>query len=174
MRSGPYSKTFPERAIAGLVTQGILRLDPDGSLWRLQKRKGDMLFRCTPKRIDFVDKKSGYWKVRASTAPMVMTAAQMARVVWQVHKGDIPDRLTVNHKDGNASNNALDNLELATHAEQHLHRFRVLKREPPTARINRLLKGFVQAATIALDQGDLGPLRKALEEAQKNPPRRPS
>ncbi len=159
---GPYSKTFPERAVARLVAEGILRLDPDGSVWRLKKRKGDMLFRCTPKRIDFGGK-DGYRKVRATTAPSVMTSCQVARLVWQVHKGDIPDRLTVNHKDGNASNNALDNLELATHSEQHKHRFRVLGQVSSMTLLKRRLAALEAAARIALETGDLGPFR-ALEK----------
>lgn len=159
--------------MARLVTEGVLRLDPDGSVWRLKKRKGAMLFRCTPKRIDLADK-DGYRKIRVTTAPMVVTSCQVARLVWQVHKGDIPDRLTVNHKDGNASNNALDNLELATHSEQHKHRFRVLKREAPSGRLNRLLQGFVEASRVALETGDLGPLQAALDATTSTAPRRPS
>lgn len=130
-----------------------------------------MLFSCPPKRIDFGDKE-GYRKVRVTTAPLVMTSCQVARLVWQAHKGDIPDRLTVNHKDGDASNNTLDNLELATHSEQHKHRYRVLKREPPSGRLNRLLQGFVEASRLALETGNLEPLRSALEATTSTAPRR--
>ena len=37
------------------------------------------------------------------------------------------DRLEVNHKDGDKTNNTLSNLELVTHAENHQHRCYVLR-----------------------------------------------
>jgi hypothetical protein len=36
----------------------------------------------------------------------------------------------INHKDGNPSNNAIENLEWVTNQENNLHAFRVLKRKP--------------------------------------------
>lgn len=155
--ASPYSKTFPERAVARLVAEGVLRLDPDASVWRLKKRKGPMLFRCTPKRIDYAS--SGAYRAVKVTIDGAPVTVQLARLVWQVHKGDIPDRLTVNHKDGNASNNALDNLELATHSEQHKHRFRVLRQVPPVTRLRQRLEALEAAARVALETGDLEPLR---------------
>ena len=50
-----------------------------------------------------------------------------------VAKAFIPNpenKRTVNHKDGNRQNNCLDNLEWATHSENHLHAFRVLGKKP--------------------------------------------
>lgn len=43
------------------------------------------------------------------------------RVVYATFKGPIPPGLTINHIDGNTSNNHIDNLELATHQEQAIH-----------------------------------------------------
>lgn len=161
MTHGPYSTDFPEREAAKLVHEGILRLDPDGSVWRLKKRKGDMLFRCTPKRIDY--RSSGnYRAVKVTIAACTLVTVQLGRLVWQVHKGDIPDRLTVNHKDGDASNNALDNLELATHSEQHLHRFRVLGHIGSTTKLKRRLEALEVAGRVALETGDLEALRAIL------------
>lgn len=42
----------------------------------------------------------------------------VARIVWIYHNGDIPDGLTIDHKDRNRSNNLIENLTTATRAEQ--------------------------------------------------------
>lgn len=39
------------------------------------------------------------------------------RAVWIAFNGDIPEGMEINHKDRRRDNNALDNLELLTHAE---------------------------------------------------------
>ena len=52
-----------------------------------------------------------------------------------VAKAFIPNpenKRTVNHKDGNRQNNCLDNLEWATHSENHFHAFRELGKKPTT------------------------------------------
>ena len=38
--------------------------------------------------------------------------------------------MTVNHKDGNKENNCVENLEILTYSENHLHAFKELKRKP--------------------------------------------
>lgn len=43
------------------------------------------------------------------------------RLVWETFRGPVPDGLTINHIDGDKTNNRLDNLELATHQEQDTH-----------------------------------------------------
>lgn len=53
------------------------------------------------------------------------------RIVWCAY-GDtkLSEYLVINHKDGNPSNNNIDNLEQVTQAQNNLHRFRVLKYSP--------------------------------------------
>lgn len=42
------------------------------------------------------------------------------RIIWEMRYGPIPEGMVVDHRDGNKSNNRLDNLRLATHA-QNIH-----------------------------------------------------
>ncbi len=46
---------------------------------------------------------------------------QVHRLVYLVYGGEIPYKITVNHKDGNKFNNNYSNLELTTYAENNLH-----------------------------------------------------
>jgi hypothetical protein len=39
------------------------------------------------------------------------------RIIWEMHYGEIPDKMVIDHKDGNPWNNRLDNLRLATFAQ---------------------------------------------------------
>lgn len=39
------------------------------------------------------------------------------REIWRDHHGDIPDGHVIHHKDGDRSNNDIDNLECVTHSE---------------------------------------------------------
>jgi hypothetical protein len=43
------------------------------------------------------------------------------RLVWRAFKGPIPERMEINHKDGNKINNHLDNLEVCTHRQNYDH-----------------------------------------------------
>ena len=43
------------------------------------------------------------------------------RLVYLVHKGNIPDNYIVHHKDGNKLNNNIDNLEAITEKEHGRH-----------------------------------------------------
>lgn len=52
------------------------------------------------------------------------------RLVWVHNNGPIPKGVEVNHKDGDKTNNRLDNLELVTHAKNIEHSYRVLGGKP--------------------------------------------
>lgn len=50
------------------------------------------------------------------------------RLVWMAWVGPIPKGIWINHKDGNKLNNSIDNLELTTPSENHIHAYQILKR----------------------------------------------
>jgi hypothetical protein len=52
------------------------------------------------------------------------------RAVYRKFKGELSDKLVINHIDGNPSNNHIDNLELVTQGKNNEHSYRVLKRPP--------------------------------------------
>lgn len=52
------------------------------------------------------------------------------RLICNTFIGKIPYKMTVNHKDGNKTNNNIKNLEILSYQENHLHAYRVLHRKP--------------------------------------------
>lgn len=44
------------------------------------------------------------------------------RIIWEMHYGEIPKGMVIDHKDGNGSNNRLENLRLATRAQNAQNR----------------------------------------------------
>lgn len=46
-------------------------------------------------------------------------------LVWEAFNGPIPEKMEVNHKDGNQHNSRLDNLELVTKSGQQIHALRI-------------------------------------------------
>jgi hypothetical protein len=162
-RGGPYSKHFPERVAARLVREGVLRLDPDGSVWRLKEypHHGGEPVPIKPRRIDERNK-GGYYQFAIRLRKGLRGHVQVSRFIWQMNKGNIPPKLTVNHKDGDKAHNKMCNYELATHSAQHKRRFRVLGHENAGKKNKRLLDQFVYAARSAV-AGNLDLLRDALK-----------
>lgn len=108
--------TQQEEKVYRAVEIGLLRIDDEGRIWRRKGRRHVRAEKLTG---------NGYLQVRW----MVMGKRHHAlahRLVWRHFKGSIPDRLTINHKDGDKANNNLGNLELATYSEQAIHARRVL------------------------------------------------
>jgi len=67
----------------------------------------------------------GYFQVRAVIEEKGQRIHGLAhRLVWQYFFGDIPDRLCINHKNGEKTDNHPTNLELVTYSENRKHGFR--------------------------------------------------
>lgn len=64
------------------------------------------------------------------------------RAVWEAFNGPIKDRLEINHKDLNRSNNSLDNLELVTHQQNLKHAIDAYKAQG-LLRAVKGTKGFI-------------------------------
>ena len=119
-----------ENLAMDLVKDGTYRIDSDGKIWRCKvthKRNGQLVS-CVPRRAEhpaargYLGVPSCHRKRGARTPPR----AAAHRLVWVFFNGPIPQGLTINHKDGDCSNNSPDNLELATYSEQQLHANNVL------------------------------------------------
>jgi hypothetical protein len=53
------------------------------------------------------------------------------RIIWMMMTGEDPKELTIDHKDGDKSNNAWNNLRIANHSQQqHNKRFRGCQKTP--------------------------------------------
>ncbi len=125
----PSNHKFSERKLIQLVNSGEFHISNNGEIWRMkaktgQKKGGYVFYNVTPRR---AERKTviGYLSVRGMFNGIRHTGFAH-RLVWQYFNGDIPDGMTINHKDGNKENNKLDNLEIATYTEQLIHRRDVL------------------------------------------------
>lgn len=59
---------------------------------------------------------------------------RLHRVVWEVWGSNLIDGLIINHKDGNKTNNHINNLEQITNQENRIHYLQQLKHSSPTIR----------------------------------------
>jgi hypothetical protein len=74
------------------------------------------------------------------TIPKARTQIMLHRLVAAAFLGPLPPGLQVNHKDGNKANNAVDNLEYVTHAENIRHRDANGLNHPPKGEENGAAK----------------------------------
>lgn len=75
--------------------------------------------------------RGGYVQATASLHTRVIKYALMHRLVAETFIGELPENFQVNHKNGNRSDNRVENLEIVTASENSLHAYRVLKRQRP-------------------------------------------
>lgn len=81
------------------------------------KKKGQILKLC--------EAKNGYMVVNIKR-----TTKYVHRLVAKAFIDSIPPKMTINHKDGNKTNNKVSNLEIVSYSDNHLHAFEILKRKP--------------------------------------------
>jgi hypothetical protein len=124
----PSNHKLNERLLIEYVHSGEWTII-DGKIWcnkkRLGRKKGGVIFYdVEPYRIERLTKE-GYLSIRGSINGKRYSGFAH-RLIWQYYNGDIINGLTINHKDGNKTNNVLENLELATYLEQSKHSREVL------------------------------------------------
>ena len=120
-----------EEFIYKMVDAGEFEIDENGAIWRVAERLPFTgmsrygLERRTVKRKRAENSTGRYLQVR-SMIDGHRRCALAHRLVWRHHNGAIPEGMTVNHKNGNKTDNRIDNLELATQKQQIHHALYVL------------------------------------------------
>lgn len=113
------------------VIRGEIEVDGLGRLWRVGKRGrnrwdgSSRTYKCKRVRAER-QVPAGYLQVRAMINGTRHNASAH-RLVWLHFRGRIPDGLVINHKNGNKSDNRLDNLEVVTPSVNAQHATRILK-----------------------------------------------
>ena len=116
-----------ERGMIALVRSCELEIDDEGRVWRVKmrhglKRGGSATITVERRR---ADKRIGdYMMVYATLQDGKVHGAMAHRLVWQHFFGNIPDGLTINHKNGIKTDNRPVNLEVVTQGENEKHAYR--------------------------------------------------
>jgi len=122
MRSGKL-KASNDYLINELINDANYDLREDGTIYTL--------IQCTGKR-SVVDnwRVLGYKKTDENYIVIAYKnkRLQLGRVIYAKFNGTLQEDLTVNHKDGNPSNNHKDNLELVTQSENNKHAYKLGKK----------------------------------------------
>jgi hypothetical protein len=94
----------------------------DGTIWTTRpKRNPTDTYNGLLRRCDYQCTKTKYMKVRYKKKLLLAH-----RIVYRKHVGDLSQNLSINHKDRNKTNNAIENLELVTHADNMLHAKKIM------------------------------------------------
>ena len=104
---------------------------PDGTIYTLITRTGKRSAKGEWRKLSNDSKNGEYIRVKYDYRDLYLH-----RVIAQKFIGDL-NGLEVNHKDGNPANNAASNLELVTRAENQIHAFRKLNREPGRRKLDQ-------------------------------------
>lgn len=105
------------------VQRGLLRIDADGSVWRVAVVRQGRVVPVSPRRAESVGSK-GYLRIVLGVPGRGVTCSVAAhRVVYTALVGPIPDGLQINHRDLQKQNNAPSNLEVVSGAENIAHSY---------------------------------------------------
>jgi hypothetical protein len=102
-----------DEEIMAYVHGGVLRVDPDGSVWRCRKRQVGIRYAkwidCTPTRCEL-------WSSNDVRVPLCRNSIRLRfptqRLVWLALVGPIPEGHTVRRRDNDRRNNHPSNLYL--------------------------------------------------------------
>lgn len=126
----PTNHRQAERRLVALVREGRWKVDTEGRVWRLKQTNAVRAEKWLP---------SGYGMVRAMIGGTRIVGLAH-RLVWQVERGNIPDGLIINHRNGIKSDNRLCNLEVVTYSDNARHARRVLGVCPQHGQYNPMAK----------------------------------
>lgn len=111
-----------EEIILQLEAAGEFEIRPDGTIWRLKVRRGNITLPCPPRRAEHRTP-HGYLQVRAMVGCRRYHVGAH-RVIWWKFRGPIPDGMVINHINGQKDDNRLENLELVTPSGNAMHAHR--------------------------------------------------
>jgi hypothetical protein len=118
----PYPGDALEFALS-YVAAGLLRVEPDGSVWRVAELRRGRVVAVEPRRAETVGGK-GYFRIVLGVPGKARNCSVAAhRLVYSALVGAIPDGLQINHRDLNKQNNRPDNLEVVTGSENIIHSY---------------------------------------------------
>ena len=103
------------------IEQGVILVRKDGKFWKIANKvtNGSDIVPIDPKRME-VHLKSGYLGVVAwKNGKQYLALAH--RLMWELFAGEIPDKMDINHKNGNKHDNRISNLEVVTRSQNLTH-----------------------------------------------------
>lgn len=104
--------------------------DIHGNIYSMRPSGNSKLKRTQPVKLKPYQKSNGYLQVDLLIAKGERRKKYVHRLVLETFVGSSGDRLDCNHKDGNKTNNNLENLEWVTKSQNMLHSARVLGNKP--------------------------------------------
>ena len=103
------------------IEQGVILVRKDGKFWKIANKVANSsdIVPIDPRRME-VHLKSGYFGVVArKNGKQYLALAH--RLVWELFVGKIPDKMDINHKNGNKHDNSISNLEVVTRSQNLTH-----------------------------------------------------
>lgn len=123
-----------EQAFFAEIALGTFSIDTTGRIWRHARLVGSRagnpsVRRAVTKRTAETAESHGYRKVQFTAASGERMWAYSHRLVWiYANKATIPERMEINHRNGEPKDNRPENLELVTRQENTRHAAQVLGR----------------------------------------------
>lgn len=107
-----------------LIKNGIYSIHKNGEIRRIIKYKnGKNRIRCNRLQNYIAERYMGITLREGKKFYRI----RIHKMIWIYYKGKVPEGKELNHKDGNKSNNSLNNLELVTHKENMVHAVKIIK-----------------------------------------------
>lgn len=109
------------------VRNGELEIDADGNIWRIAIRrwnrwKGEFI--TTPCERHRAEHDTGAYLQVGLRMSKKKVNANAHRLVFMHFNGEVPEGMTINHKNGNKKDNRPENLEAVTYSENVKHAYR--------------------------------------------------